>query len=149
MTIIFCFWQSQFIFQILSIYNVAVMPVFTHHIDHLFDNPKAVKSLHQDHEALCCNNYGCFCDFGNSKPRWKFDRNRTWCLQILWFVKLYKWKSMQTEKNQNSFLSGFANQYLFLASFTFMAAMSCEIWLQLRSVKTVVLLIECDKFCSH
>ena len=64
------------------------MPVFTHHIDHLFGNPKATKSLHQDHEALCCNNYGCFCDFGNSKPRWKFDRNRTWCLQILWFVKL-------------------------------------------------------------
>ena len=46
---------------------------FTHHIDHLFGNPKATKSLHQDHEALCCNNYGCFCYFGNSKPRWKFD----------------------------------------------------------------------------
>ena len=100
MSIIFCFLHSQFIFQILSIYNVAVMPVFTHHIDHLFGNPKATKSLHQDHEALCCNNYGCFCYFGNSKPSWKFDRNRTWCLQILWFVKLYKWKSMQTKKSE-------------------------------------------------
>ena len=48
---------------------------------------------------------------------------------------------MQTEKNQNSFLSGFASQYLFLASFTFMAAMSCEIWLQIRSVE----LVSCSK----
>ena len=76
------------------------MPVFTNHIDHLFGNPEATKSLHQDHEALCCNNYGSFFNFGDSKPHWKFARNRSWCLQILWFVKLYKWKSMQTKKSE-------------------------------------------------
>ena len=61
-------------------------------------------------------------------------------MQILRFVNLnaiiiYLGKCSRMCIWNSSFISAYANQYLFLTSFTFMAAMSCEIWLQIRSVE--------------